>query len=101
MKHLITIFIICICITACKKETVGTNGKKAYLEHVRAALNDSMDAAMINKLDFSKAVLSEVDSADLHFLNIPLRNTGLGNFVLVQTDKVGNILQGRLVALKK
>lgn len=101
MKHLITTFIICLCIIACKKEVARTSGKEAYLENVKSALEDSMGITMANSLDFSKVILSEVDSINLHFLNIPLRDSHTGSFVLVQTDKWGTILKGRLVALKR
>jgi hypothetical protein len=72
-----------------------------YLEQVKAALEDSMGAAALQNLDFSKAVLSEMDSADLYVLNIPFSGIHTESFLLVQTDKQGKILNGRLICLKK
>ena len=56
---------------------------------------------MIESLDFSRALLSEVDSLDLHLLNIPFKGESGTKFVIVQTNKSGTIIQGRIISLLK
>ena len=101
MKRFLLLVIVCICVTACKKEVPNFKVTDAYLEQVKTVLMDSIGTAQVEQFDFSRAIRSDVDSMDLHFLNIPFRGTGTKNFVLLQTDKLGNIRQGRLVAIKR
>lgn len=72
-----------------------------YIGNVKACLIDSMAVEDYNSLDFARAVLSNVDSAQLYLLRIPFRGKKIQNeFVLVQTNNFGEVQRGRIVHLE-
>lgn len=94
MRHIV-IFAICLCLFAsCKKEPLQAD---PYLEKVKTALQDSISATDYSALEFSKSVLSSVDSVNLHLLRVPFKHLPATHFVLLQTTAEGSILQGRIV----
>jgi len=99
MKHTLIIFIFALLFFACRKpEQVGND---SYLETVKSSLKDSLSNADFQELDFSRAVLNEVDSADFYLLRIPFIGKHVGSdFVLAQTKENGILERGRIVHLK-
>ena len=101
MKRVFTLtLILTFLLTACRKEQVAS-GPASYLETVQTVLRDSLSEADFSKLDFKEARLNKVDSAGLFLLRIPFSGKPLAtDFVLLQTDALGSITQGRIVHLE-
>jgi hypothetical protein len=99
MKQILTLTILLMCITSCKKDLVITEQRKSgYLENVKSLLKDSLDKTSFEALDFSKAIKTRI-SDDTNFLRIPFKGTIIQKqFLLLQTDKHGQIGRGRAVA---
>jgi len=99
MKQLLILFLMCLYLAACRKET-ARDKVESYLEHVKASLKDSMGVIEFDKLDFESAILSEEDSINLHVLKVPYYEGKYSTrFVLVQTDANGTVLKGKIVSL--
>jgi hypothetical protein len=100
MKYLISICLLFVFITSCKKE-IKTIDSSAYLRNVRTGLKDSLAANDYAQLDFSKAILNKVDSVQLYFLRIPFNGKSLANdFLVVKTNSNGVIEKGRIIHLE-
>src|SRR5216117_2674496 len=99
MRHLTFIILTLILIASCKKEI--NNNKhdfSGYVENVKAALKDSLSANDYASLDFNRAALSKVDSAQLFLLRIPLKGKEIKNdFVIVKTKADGKIERGKII----
>lgn len=96
MKHLFTLTICFVFLFSCRKADVQSD---AYLDQVKTALQDSVSSQDFHSLDFSRAVLSKVDSVGLYLLRIPFKNGDAGQFTLLQTSKEGSIVHGRIVKI--
>ena len=97
MKHLYTLtFLLCF-LFACRKADHKADN---YLTRVQTALKDSVSSEDYSSLDFSRSVLSKVDSADLYLLRIPFTRFDAGHFLLLQTTKEGTIRQGRITEIR-
>jgi hypothetical protein len=101
MKPILTFLIIAFFVAGCKRTIETTQHNNGYLEQIMACLEDSVDAAVYDNLNFTGTILSQSESADLHIVNIPFKNKNLHEFVLLQTDNSGTILQGRLITLSR
>src|SRR5690242_13870644 len=100
MKRIITLSLLFfVAFVSCQKESVSKNNR--YLENVKAALKDSVSASDYTQFDFSRAVLSKVDSVQLYCLRIPLKGMKLEkDFVILKTSSWGKIEAGRIVHLE-
>ncbi|RYZ91072.1 MAG: hypothetical protein EOP04_01730 [Proteobacteria bacterium] len=101
MKRVFTFTLtLIILFTACRKEQSATS-PAFYLETVQSALRDSLGGADFSGLNFKDARLNKVDSAGLFLLRIPFAGKSVASdFVLLQTDPRGRVLQGRIVHLE-
>src|SRR5687767_8383796 len=102
MKQILTLTIILMCITSCKKESVIREEKRAgYLNTVKSLLSDSIDKSTYETLDFSRAIKTKI-SDDTSFLRIPFKGKLIQNdFLLVQTNRLGSINRGRMVSVER
>jgi len=100
MKQLITItLILVVAMTSCKKATDQLS--ENYLQNVQAGLKDSTINSDFTQLDFSRAILSKVDSVQLYLLRIPFKGHNLRNdFVILKTSQSGQIQLGKFVHLE-
>lgn len=99
MKHISIFLVVLLFMAACKKERPQT--EKAYLNNVQTALKERMPEKDFTNLDFSRSVLSKVDSVSLYLLRVPFQGKALRNdFVLVKTDKTGWVEQGKIIHLE-
>ena len=99
MKHIFTFLFCLVAVIACKKEERSQPAD--YLQTVRQSLKDSVLPNDYNLLDFSKSVLSKVDSVGLYMLRVPFKQKSIENdFVLLQTDKEGHVQRGRVVHIE-
>lgn len=101
MRSVATMFLfIMLGLVACRKERTPEAGSS--LHFVRTALKDSMDGEAYRELDFTRAVLSRVDSMQLYFLRVPFRGEKLSqHFVLVQITGEGRYIRGRQVRVSR
>src|SRR5260221_14235285 len=100
MRHLTLITLALLLIVSCKKEISNKNNFSGYIENVKAALKDSLSTNDYSTLDFSKPVLSKVDSVQLYLLRIPIKGKNIKNdFVLVKTNADGKIERGKIIHL--
>ena len=102
MRHLTLITLTLLVITSCKKEI--SNNKHdfpGYVQNVKAALKDSLTSNDYAALDFSRTVLSKVDSVQLYLLRIPLKGKEIKNdFVIVKTNYDGKVERGKIVHME-
>lgn len=99
MKHLSTLLVLTLLLASCKKEI--TPSQTPYVQNVQAALKESMQESDFMALDFSRPVLTKVDSVGLYLLRVPFKNKALRNdFVLLKTDKNGRMERGKMVHLE-
>jgi len=99
--HYFIVALLCLALFACKKQTLFETNN-SYLENVKNELRNQLQSDDFKSLDFSKAVLSKVDSLHLYFLRIPLVSTKvIPEFVLVKTDARGIIETGKIIHLKR
>ena len=100
MRRLTFITLTLLLIVSCKKEINSKNNFSGYIENVKTALKDSLSASDYATLDFSKPVLSKVDSVQLYLLRIPLKGKNIKNdFVLVKTNAGGKVERGKIIHL--
>jgi hypothetical protein len=103
---IVLFFAAALAVSSCKKTTV-TNAQQAityqdYVAVVQAALKDSLSSNDYSNLDFGRAILSGVDSLNIHFLRVPLAGQSIANnFLLVKTDAEGHVLKGRFIAITR
>ncbi|MFL5738908.1 MAG: hypothetical protein ACJ75B_01720 [Flavisolibacter sp.] len=99
MKPFIAI-AFCLCFLICCKKEINRSSS-LYLSRVEESLKDSLDQSTYAKLDFSRVVLSKVDSADLFVLRIPYKSESpRSDFIALRTSAAGRILAGTLVHLE-
>jgi hypothetical protein len=99
MKHTSLLFISIVTLFACHKEDIQE--VNLFLHQVKTDLEQKMTPGDCAQLDYGKAVLSFVDSAQLYFLRIPFKgNTIHTDFVLLQTSREGNVQKGRIISLR-
>lgn len=100
MKQRLYIFLLFVIFYSCKKDLQTIQQPPAYLQQIKNALKDSLNATDLNNLVIEKAVLSKIDSLDLLLLRIPFRNKNFRNdFLLLKTNEDGLILKGKIVQL--
>jgi hypothetical protein len=101
MKHFSFItFLSLLVLFSCTKEGVVGN-KKTYLQNVKTGLRDSLDKNDFSSLDFKKAIISVIDSANLYYLRIPFKDKKISSeFILLQTDNEGHILKGKIINIE-
>jgi hypothetical protein len=99
MRHFILTTITLILIVSCKKEI--NNNKHdlpGYVENVKASLKDSLSVNDYASLDFSRTVLSKVDSVQLYLLRIPFKEKEIKNdFVIVKINYDGKVERGKII----
>ena len=79
MKQILTLIILLMCITSCKKDLFITDKRNSgYLENVKFSLKDSLDENTFTTLDFSKAIKTRI-SEDTNFLRIPFKGIDIQN----------------------
>jgi hypothetical protein len=99
MKYTLVIAMLTLSFIGCKKEVISTHDD--YLDRVKKGLTDSLAAADFAALEFSRSVKSAVDSASLYILRVPFRGKSTSeDFVVVKTDKAGNIERGKIIHQK-
>jgi hypothetical protein len=93
------LFIICLSLFSfsCKK-VLNENDKRPFIDNVKTSLRDSVSKSEYEALDFSKSLLWNVDSVNLHILRIPFKGKSLKDgFVLLQLNEDREIITGRLI----
>lgn len=92
---------VCLVVISCNKQT-PFEANISYLENVKNEWGNQMQLDDFNKLDFSKAVLTKVDSLSLYFRRIPLVSTKVNpEFVLVNANARGIIERGKIIQLNR
>ncbi|MCW3074586.1 MAG: hypothetical protein JWP69_1655 [Flaviaesturariibacter sp.] len=101
MKRVFTLsLLLTLVLIACRKDNTATL-VDSYLQNVKVAIRDSLQHNDYAQLDFTKAVLTKVDSVNLYILRIPFRGKSLPtDFVLLQTLVSGRVLEGRIIHLE-
>jgi hypothetical protein len=97
MKHLLPISLFLVFLISCKKEpSISYPGN--YMQSVKDALKDSISRNDFVMLDFSKSVLSKVDSIQLYILRVPFKDKNfINDFVVIKTNKAGIIEKGKII----
>lgn len=95
--------ILATCLTlmySCRKEHSVVQPKN-YIQEIQNSLKDSITEPIYESLEFSKAILSRVDSLNLFMLRIPFKGKKLENdFIVLHTGITGNILKGKIIHLE-
>jgi hypothetical protein len=100
MRPLTFITLSLVLLVSCQKE-IRTLHHSRYIENVKSALKDSLSQADYITLDFSKAILSKVDSASLYMFRVPLKGKNIKNdFVILKTDANGIVERGKIIHLE-
>lgn len=96
MKHALIVGLLTLLFLGCKKDNAVNEDQ--YLQNVKMALGNSLGKADFQNLEFSKSVLSKVDSVYLYVLRIPFKGKSVAeDFVVVKTNKEGQIVRGRII----
>jgi hypothetical protein len=104
MKHKILITLFLISIFSCKKQIEQMDSidsiQAGYLSNVKTYLKDSLRGSDYASIDFTHGSLSK--QKDGWYLRLKwLHKTIDGDFLLLQTDSLGNCIQGRIIHLDK
>jgi len=101
MKHSVFAAFLCLLlIYSCQKHS-APESKDDYLTNVKAALKDSLTLKDFNSLDFSKVILSKVDSLQLYLVRIPFNGkSNVNDFVLVKTKLNGIVERAKIIHLE-
>jgi hypothetical protein len=97
------LFIICLSLfsLSCNK-VLNKNNKPAFLDNVKASLKDSLSKNDYDALDFSKSLLSNVDTAKLHLLRIPFKGKSIKeDFLVLRLDERAKIISGRIIKISE
>jgi hypothetical protein len=99
MKPLSTLFLFSLMLASCSREL--PQPEYTYIRNVQTSLKDDMQSADYADLDFTRSVLTKVDSAGLYLLRVPYKGKTVGtDFVLVKTDKEGRVEMGKIIHLE-
>jgi hypothetical protein len=99
MKQLSNFLLLMLILLSCQKELPQT--ENAYLRNVQKSLMEKLPSHDFTSLDFSRAVLSKVDSVGLYLLRVPFKSKAIRNdFVIAKTDKDDRLEQGKIVHLE-
>jgi hypothetical protein len=102
MKKLISALSVLLCLISCKKEAATFRpGNDKYLTIVLSRLRDSLSSAEFQTLDTNSTYLTDPGKRNNLTLRIGLKGKSIaGDFILVRTDKTGNIQAGTSVHLE-
>jgi len=105
MKKYIYVALFSLIFFACKKQdqqntSVNANQDQSYLANVKAYLKTNLNDTDFVKVDFNNSVLSKQGSD--WFLRIAFLNRKLSrDFILLQTDSIGNCSQGKFIHIRR
>jgi hypothetical protein len=104
MKHKILITLFLISIFSCKKQVEQRDSidsiQAGYLTNVKTYLKDSLTGNDYASIDFTHGSISKQKNGS--FLRLAwLHKTIDRDFLLLQTDSLGNCTQGRIIHLEK
>jgi hypothetical protein len=98
MKRSLIIVPTFLFLFSCNKNIDQDSNYNSVLKNVRSSLSDSLSKNDFEALDFSKSLLSNVDSVQLHLLRIPFKGKSIQEkFVLLQLNEENKIIKGRLI----
>jgi hypothetical protein len=84
----------------CCKKQPGQIVPNPFLTNVKGCLKGSVADSDYNNLDFDRGLLSK--QKDIWFLRLAFKNKNLENdFLLLQTDSLGNCNNGKIIHLEK
>jgi len=105
MKKYIYLTLLSFIFFACKKQDqqnipANTNQNQSYLANVKAYLKTNLYDTDYVKVDFNNSVLSKQGTD--WFLRIAFLNRKLSrDFILLQTDSIGNCKRGKFVHIRR
>src|SRR4051812_31807427 len=98
MKQVYILICLVFVLYSCKRQDFIH--QENFLSAVERQLRDSLSHEDYAKLDFGRAILSQVDSVGLYFLRIPFSGKSIAHdFVLLKTNHEGLIERGKLIHL--
>jgi len=107
MKHLIIAIAAIFCFASCKKEEVykvpgSLQSVQQFFSNIQNKLKDSLSASDYNKVNFSQIYKSKDVQSNHYFIRIGLLNKSFAtDFILLQTDSLGNVTGGKLIHVDK
>jgi hypothetical protein len=102
MKRSLLIVTTFLFLFSCNKNIDQDSNYNSVLKNVRSSLSDSLSKNDFEALDFSKSLLSNVDSIKLHLMRIPFKGKRIKEeFVLLQLSEDAKIIRGRLVHISE
>lgn len=107
MKHLIVVTVIIVCLYSCKKDQVydaqdPLSLSQQFFANVQQQLKDSLSTDDYSHVNFSQLLKSKDVQSNFYFLRIGLLNKSLAtDFILLQTDSLGNVRGGKLIHVDK
>jgi uncharacterized membrane protein YgcG len=102
MKRSLIIVPTFLFLFSCNKNIDQDSNYNSVLKNVRSSLSDSLSKNDCEALDFSKSLLSSVDSVQLHLLRIPFKGKSIQEkFVLLQLNEENKIIKGRLINISQ
>ncbi|MEP7372311.1 MAG: hypothetical protein ABI675_02910 [Chitinophagaceae bacterium] len=93
--------LVCLLAISCHKQNFDNRTDQSYLATLKDELSGHLSPEDIQRLDFSHALLSKVDSARLFFLQVPLLTEKDTEFVLLKTNRAGHIEVGKIIQIKQ
>jgi hypothetical protein len=102
MKRSLIIVPTFLFLFSCNKNIDQDSNYNSVLKNVRSSLSDSLSKNDFEALDFSKSLLSNVDSVKLQLLRVPFKGKSIQEkFVLLQLNEENKIIKGRLINISE
>ena len=106
MKNLTLAAILMLLFSSCKKEIdtpkTLSNFNSSFFQMVRSELKDSLSSNDYLAIDTLQLYKSKNAQSDDYFVRIPFRNKQIAaDFVLLKTDSLGNIREGKIIHVDK
>ena len=107
MKHLIAIAVTILLLSSCKKEmdlpiNDGLHTSESFFSKVKAQLKDSLSANDYSSIDTTQLFKSKDAQSDGYFVRGAFQKKDIAtDFILLKTDSLGSIRQGRIIHVSK
>lgn len=106
MRRNIPFLIIILVFISCQKDlhypAMRNNETNPYLTRVKNQLEQQIPSSIRNEVNYSKAALTRINNDSILLLRIPFTNKKFNSdFVLIETDKPGNIIKGKIITIKR
>jgi len=102
MKQVMVVITAIVFLFSCKKDvesaTSYLSSEQQFFNNIQKELKDSLPASDYKKVNFTQLFKSKNAQGDYYYVRIGLLNKSMAtDFILLQTDNVGNVLSGKLI----